>query len=196
VKKPPSLRTFLAVEMPGPIKDAYGKLHEGWRARHRGLRWVRPENLHLTLRFLGTTPENRLDAIRKKVEAVARRGHPFRLTIGPPGCFGSRRSPRVVWLGVAAGAEDLAALAPGLEKAAVALGYPPEGRPWSAHLTLARSQAGGPIPGWEEDLASSGLPGLVADVDRVTLFASRIQPGGAVHHALWEARLGGSRAGD
>jgi 2'-5' RNA ligase len=190
-----TLRTFLAVEMPPAVKDAYGRLHEPWRAKHGGLRWVRPENLHLTLRFLGSTPEDRVGALRSRVEAVARRSRPFRFTLGPPGCFGSRRSPRVLWLGIAGGAEDLAALAAGCEEAAVELGFRPEGRPWSAHLTLARGDRGGPGPGWEEDLESSGLPGLGDDMDRITLFESKTQPGGAVHTVLWEASLGGSRDG-
>lgn len=191
--KPGTVRTFLAIEMTHPIREAYGKLHESWRTKRRGLRWVRPENLHLTLRFFGSTPEDLLDALRGKVEAVARRGRPFRLTIGPPGCFGSKRSPRVLWLGVGAGAEELASLAHGFEEAAVELGFRPEGRPWSAHLTLARSEGGGAVPGWEEDLASCGLTGLGEDVDRVSLFQSKIRPGGAVHTLLWEAALGGAQ---
>jgi RNA 2',3'-cyclic 3'-phosphodiesterase len=189
--KPRTIRTFLAVEMAPPIQKAYGRLHESWRAKHRGLRWVRPENLHLTLRFFGSTPEDRLPALREKVERVARRGRPFRLTIGPPGCFGSKRSPRVVWLGIADGAGELASLARGFEEVAVELGFEPEGRPWSAHLTLARADGGGPAPGWEEDLASCGLTGLGEDVDHVSLLESQIRPGGAVYAPLWEARLGG-----
>ena len=188
--KPRSIRTFLAVEMAPPIKEAYGKVHESLRARHRGLRWVRPENLHLTLRVLGSTPEDRLPARREKVEAVARRGCPFRLTIGLPGCFGSKRSPRVVWLGIGDGAGELASLARGLEEAAVKLGFEPEGRPWSAHLTLARNDGGGPSLGWEEELTSCGLTGLGEDVDHVTLLESQIRPGGAIYTPLWEARLG------
>ena len=103
-------------------------------------------NLHLTLRFLGNVEEGRLQALEGLLEAV--QWPTFELALDGVGAFGSGRYKRVLWLGIAGGAEPAAALASHVERACVAAGLPPEERPFRAHVTLARARdrRGAPEP--------------------------------------------------
>ena len=184
------MRAFLALEMAGAVRERHGELHPLWKSRFPGLRWVPPEKLHITLRFLGATRDDLVGTLRERVEKAVSSRPPFTLRIGPPGCFGSRRSPRVLWYGLEAGAEPLEEIAGDLEKIARKLRVEPEKRPWRAHLTLARNPGSEAVSGWEEAL-EGGLVGLEQAVERVTFFSSRILPGGAVYSVLWTAPLAG-----
>src|SRR5262245_45595704 len=120
--------------MAPTIRELYARECEGWRKSFPQLRWVAAENLHLTLRFFGETPEATVEELRKRVEAMARDAEPFRLTVGEAGCFGSRTAPRVLWLETIAAGPTLARVQPLCETAAIDLGFEPEGRPWRPHL--------------------------------------------------------------
>jgi 2'-5' RNA ligase len=106
----------------------------------RDVRWVRLDGLHLTLRFLGPTPEARLGPTIEAVEAVAANAAgPISIELAGSGTFPSGRRPRALWIGVSAGVDGLTALAGQTEAALVAAGWRPDDRPFRAHLTLARS---------------------------------------------------------
>ena len=152
-----NLRLFVAVELPADVKAAIGDAIDLLRAAagQRGLRWVRPEGVHVTLKFLGSVPDSRVGAIitalRDNVAEAAIA--PFELQPYRFGAFhGGRHMPvesrgtreayhynlRVVWIGMRGETEALAALAAAVESAIAPLGYPTEKRPFAAHLTLAR----------------------------------------------------------
>lgn len=107
--------------------------------------WVPGPNLHLTLRFLGNLPPATLEAVRQSLSRVRRPA--FRLGIGALGTFGPRRAPRVVWLGLHQGQEEIVDLAEAVEQACRAGGLPPADHPFQPHLTLARMRkAHGSLP--------------------------------------------------
>lgn len=135
-------RLFLAV----PLAEAVRRdLAEALRA-HGSLpgRPVPPESWHLTLRFLGDTARAALERVLEEVDA-ARLGAPFALRFGGYGAFPRAGRAAVVWLGVEEGAEPLAALAAAVEDAVRRAGFPPEGRPFRAHLTLSRLRPPAPV---------------------------------------------------
>ncbi len=156
------------------------------------IRWVRVEGLHLTLRFLGPTPADRRPALETAADAVASAAAPFEVVLSGGGAFPSLARPRSLWLGVAAGAERLAALADALTSAATVGGAPLETRPFAAHLTIGRTDGVrlGPAAARSLRDAAAGFDVRFL-ADRLILFRSQLGGGPARYEALHEARLGG-----
>ncbi len=181
------LRLFVAVDLPHDVREALDRLQSDLRRRDlSSLRWVRPEGIHLTLKFLGDTPAEQVPVIEEAV-AGAVRGAPFRLALGRPGTFGSRRGPRVLWVDLAADVGRLRELQAAVERALAEAGFPPEERGFSPHLTLARVRQP-PAPG-TADRVSRALeavspPRAEFEVEEVVLMRSRLQPSGAVYERL------------
>ena len=192
------MRTFIAVPFADKIRGAYQTLYERGRSLHPGLRWVAPENLHLTLRFLGETDPERVEPLRTEVGAEVAQYRPFCFTLGNPGHFSGGRGSalRVLWFGVRAGENPLAGLAKRIEGAVRRCGFPRERGPWRAHLTVARNPQRSPSPlsaaEWKRLGLDCGLAGLSAKVENIVLLESELRPEGPLYSSLWEARLGAS----
>ena len=139
-----TIRAFIAIPLPEPVLDELVTLGHRLERRvpSRSVRWVRPEGIHLTLKFLGDTPTNKLPEIKRALTAVARHAPPCTFTVGGLGCFPNPRRPRVVWVGVQEPTGRLAALQDAIEEVMAPLGYAPEGRGFTAHLTLGRIRRG------------------------------------------------------
>lgn len=135
-----TLRTFIAIVLPDPIIRQLAQVQRQLerQAPSESVRWVRPEGIHLTLKFLGDTPVGKLDAIRTALAAVASRASPCTFTVGGLGCFPNPRRPRVIWVGIQTAGGELTALQQAVEAAMKPLGFPPEGREFTPHLTLGR----------------------------------------------------------
>jgi 2'-5' RNA ligase len=142
----PNLRLFVAIELPPEwleaLEQAQGDLRAGLEKRGvRRLRWVRPEAIHLTLKFLGGVPESRVPSVEWALREATRAPFAFGLAMGRLGAFGDRRGPRVVWAGLdgveVADRQRLYALVEHLETWFASAGFPREGR-FGPHLTLAR----------------------------------------------------------
>jgi 2'-5' RNA ligase len=135
-----TIRAFIAIPLPESVLDELTALQHRLdrRVPSRSVRWGRPEGIHLTLKFLGDTPTDRLPEIKRALTAVARHAPPCTFTVGELGCFPNPRRPRVVWVGVQEPTGRLAALQDAIEEVMAPLGYPPEGRGFTPHLTLGR----------------------------------------------------------
>lgn len=145
-----------------------------------GARWSRPEGRHLTLKFLGEVPDDRVDAISRSLgDAVAGR-QPFRAAFDVLGGFPNLRRPRVLWLGIGKGSDELAALAADVEGVLQPLGFPGEERPFRSHFTLARF----PKPSVVGELPDVTVPRRSFAVDELVLFRSQLHPKGARYTAL------------
>lgn len=136
-------RLFVAIPVPPPVREAITAVVASVRAAGdpavRDVRWVRLDGLHLTVRFLGPTDEDRVADTAAAVDRTARAIEPFDVVIAGGGAFPSVARPRALWLGVADGAPELGAAAAKLDDALAEAGWPREERPFRAHLTLARS---------------------------------------------------------
>jgi 2'-5' RNA ligase len=201
----PGLRLFVAVPVPAETVRAVSALVEGVRALdgaavvgpiRRGsndVRWVRLDGLHVTLRFLGPTLDDKVEQIGAAVRAVAAASTPFDVRLAGAGAFPSPERPRALWLGMDDGAERLADLAGRLDAELVARGWPHEERPFRAHLTLARSDGvrAGPRLARQLMAAAEGFsaPWRAATV---VLFESQTGGGPARYVPLVEAALAGS----
>jgi 2'-5' RNA ligase len=162
-------------------------------------KWVSPANLHLTLKFLGDVPTGEIGEVASTLsQGVARTGEdlgpdhagPFTLQLTGMGSFPSGSNPKVIWVGVSHGREALTALALRVEAALARLGFPPDGRGFSPHLTLGRCRS--PRNQTELRKVMDALRDYAAPplrVDRVTLFASDLRPSGPVYTPLAVALL-------
>ncbi len=167
------MRLFVAVDLPDAVKNRLETL----RAPVPGARWVSRDQMHLTLFFIGET--ERLSDVKAALQPV--RAAPFDLLLSGVGRFppGSRRPPRVLWAGFAP-QPALLALQAQVAAALTALGFPPENRPYSPHLTLARVKAENTLPAAERFLeAHAGFRAGPVRVEAFALYASDLTPQGA-----------------
>ena len=190
------MRIFVGIDLEAEIRAKISRFLEGVRGFAPDVRWVRPESLHVTLKFIGEQKPARVEAIREALRRVE--GQAMEIRFAGYGFFPTPKSPRVFWIGIHAG-EQLAALAADVDRASSELGIPREERAFSPHLTLARGAGrGGGAPGWRKgDRANSDFTvlqkrlGEMAELDFGTmtarefcLYQSQLSPGGSKYTKL------------
>lgn len=185
------MRLFLAINFPGAVRDAIAAAARPLREAAPALRWVSADRIHLTVRFLGEQPIDRVPVIREATDLATARHGDAPLSLGGLGAFPNFRRARVVWLGVAAHPR-LELLHHDVEAACVALGFEPEGRAFRPHVTLARVPEHAP----EEQLralhrlARSFPFEETVDVTSVDLMSSELSPEGPRYRLLHASPLG------
>jgi 2'-5' RNA ligase len=184
------MRTFIAIELPEEIKKGLSQVQEQLKGSGAAAAWTRPEGIHLTLKFLGEVPEARVPEIMKGLTAAVQGTARFRVEVNGAGAFPSVRNPRVLWVGVAGDLEKLATLHAAVEGAMSKLGFEPEDREFSPHLTLARIKFLRPRDNWQK--AIEGIRGVNLggfEADRVSLMKSELKPSGAVYTEVGSVEL-------
>ena len=169
-------RLFIAVPLTDAATAAVASVVESIRAGEpegRGVRWVRLDGLHLTLRFLGPTPEPRVPDLAAAVASVARDAEPFTITIRGAGSFPPTGRPRTIWLDIRDGVESLEGLAARLDDRLAGAGWERERRPFRAHLTLARADGVRTGPATVAALTAAAADlAIESTIDRMVLFES------------------------
>ncbi len=133
------IRAFIAIELPGAVKAEITRLQEQLKAKSRvPVRWVNPDNIHLTLKFLGDIDIDKVDDIIKAVGDAARGFLSFRLGVKGLGVFPNPNRIQVIWVGLSGSLDKLGDLQRRIDSALARLGFPPEKRDFSPHLTIAR----------------------------------------------------------
>lgn len=192
-----AVRSFVAIDLTGPVRESLGKQISRLAAiiPPGTVRWVRPEAIHLTLKFLGEVSQDSLGQIRELLELAASRRSPFAFQLRGLGCFPDNRKPRVLWVGVKEESGSLAGLQEALEAGFERLGYRREGRPFSPHLTLGRVREGAAIAaaraaGESVERSPTEDYGDIR-VDAIYLMRSDLRPTGAVYSRMAEIPLRG-----
>jgi RNA 2',3'-cyclic 3'-phosphodiesterase len=169
-------RLFVAVPLSDDATAAVADLVERIKATEppgRGVRWVRLDGLHITLRFLGPAAESRVPDIAAAVRVAAPAKRPFAIRISGAGSFPPVGRPRTIWLDLDHGADDLAELAARLDDALADAGWERERRPFRAHLTLARADGVRAGPATVAALRSAAAAlAIESPIDRIVLFES------------------------
>ncbi|MBE3087563.1 MAG: RNA 2',3'-cyclic phosphodiesterase [Chloroflexi bacterium] len=184
------LRSFVAVEIPAEIQSALARSTAPLqKALPKPLiRWVAPQNVHLTLKFLGDVSPANLERLAEALKAEAVAHETFSMSVGGLGAFPTPRRARIIWIGLEAPA-SLMALLRGVEAVTARLGYASEDRPFSPHLTIGR--VGQNVSGTDFQRIRTALEGATVGalgtlrVDAVHIFKSDLQPGGAVYTHLY-----------
>lgn len=185
------MRLFLAINLPAEVRGALDVAMRPLREAAPRLKWVAADRVHLTVRFLGEQPIERLPAIRAAVDTATAGHAEVPLALGGLGAFPNFRRARVVWLGVAPDPR-LELLHHDVEDACVGLGLEPEGRAFRPHVTLAR------VPDRAEERELKALHGLArsfhfeehVDVSSVDLMVSELAPEGPRYRLLHSSPLG------
>ncbi|HZP89404.1 MAG TPA: RNA 2',3'-cyclic phosphodiesterase [Actinomycetota bacterium] len=181
------LRLFVALVVPGPVRELVDSAVEPIRRRYPMARWVPPQNQHVTLKFLGATWPRLLGWVTGAVEGVARASRPFSSRVVGLGAFPSWRRARVLWAGLDDADGRMSALAADLERA-LAGQFAPERRGFTPHLTVARFD---PPVELDASLVRGREPASEAfPVDRVVLFRSYLRRPAPVYEAVREFPLG------
>lgn len=183
------MRCFIAIDIDEEIKKAISKLQNELTDCKADLRWVRPENIHLTLKFLGNVEEKRLDKIKARLTDVCIKHNRFTIEVKGMGVFPDKRRPRVLWVDVKDNS-PLTVLQRELEDAMASIGFEKENRRFSPHLTIGRFRS---LKGIEAlydkiQLHKDDSFGLM-DVKSVFLMESRLKPSGSEYRRIAEVCL-------
>lgn len=188
------LRMFVAVEISPQLRSAAKRLIERLGAAQASVKWVEAENLHFTLKFLGDVPGEQMNDVCRAVDRAVSPLTPFELVARGCGAFPSIQKPRTIWLGVESGSEPMSTLAEAIEQSLMPLGFAPEHRRFTPHLTLGRVREGSPLALQQlaELLTKYGdLDAGSTTIDEVTVFSSTLRRGGPKYEALSHAELRG-----
>lgn len=180
------MRLFVAIDLSEAVKDELSRVIEALRPGAPEAKWVPRDNLHLTLAFLGEVGEQRLRAVSTAVGSVAGGVAAFESRLEEVGTFPSPRRARVVWVGLADAGGGLAGLADACAEALEPLGFPPERRAFTPHLTLARFRR----PADASRLPEVGIDPAPFAVEALTLFRSHLARPAPRYEALAEFPLG------
>jgi 2'-5' RNA ligase len=187
------LRTFVAIDLSKSVRDRAVVLQESLARSAPDVKWVEPQNLHVTLLFLGEVEDRTLPAVCRAVADVCKTHVPFVLTVEGVGCFPSPRRPRVVWIGLGQGTQEVVALHDELEGPLLDLGcYRREERQYTPHITLGRVRGEASADELAAALAKkAGWQGGEVRMGEVLVLSSELTPDGPVYTVLSRAALKG-----
>lgn len=179
----------MALDLAAPVRQAVIDLQAVLRRINADVRWVRPEGLHVTLKFLGSVAPPRLQRVYETLAAAVAEQSVLQVRVRGLGAFPHWRRPRVVWVGLHG--DGVGELAQCIDAALMALDFAPEQRAFTPHLTLGRVNS---LRGWPrvEEVCKAHLDDDFgeSDIGAVTIYRSTLQRGGAVYTALWTIPLG------
>jgi RNA 2',3'-cyclic 3'-phosphodiesterase len=191
------MRIFLAVFPPPAAQQLAADVIDALRQPGDGVSWVKKEHLHYTLRFLGEIGDDGARRAGEAAREAAAACAAFDVALGTCGAFPTGPGARVLWIGLARGADPFVALEDRLEKALAHRGWAPDPRGFTPHLTLGRVRE--PGRDWSEPLAGVGSLDHRAlasfRVDRIRVVRSELHPHGSIYHTVSEAALSGAIAG-
>lgn len=178
------IRSFLAFELPREVKTVLEQLARELREYDLPVKWVKAQNIHLTMVFLGNVKPDVLAPLQERVQGLCSEFGPFSAAVGGIGTFPNRRRPRVLWLGLNGELERLSLFRDTLQRNLVPFGITVEKRPFRPHLTLGRFRKG-KSSGLEELLSRYGeVKSPSAMLRELVLFRSDLKPTGAVYTRL------------
>jgi 2'-5' RNA ligase len=187
------IRLFIAIDIPQEIRAVLAGTIEGTRPAMPDVKWVKAENLHLTLKFVGYFDPDKLEGLLDITRKIARRFPAFRVRLGSSGAFTSPRRARVIWVGMLQGTEESARLAEKLDARLEKVGVKREGRPFAGHLTLARLRQPRDCSAELAYIANrlEGLEDMEFEVSEIVVYRSILRPDGPVYEALERIPLKG-----
>jgi 2'-5' RNA ligase len=186
-----AIRSFLAFELPPDIKRSVLLVSKDLRKSDLNARWVKVDNIHLTVVFMGDIREEDIRPIREEIKEVCLGSGPFDISLKGIGVFPNERRPRVMWLGLDGEIEMISALRDRLQERLGPFGIKREKRPFRPHLTLGRfRRPGRKGPGLDDIMARyKNLEGPVCRLEELIMFKSDLKPQGAIYTKLGSCLL-------
>jgi 2'-5' RNA ligase len=197
-----TIRSFIAVELSTKARMALTDLQNRLKTvvPPNSMRWTAPQNVHLTLHFLGDVGSDDIEKITAGLSAITSLYSPFSVTLSYLGCFPNTRRPRIVWVGLAGDTASLVALHHDLgSRLKAAIGFRPDSRPYSPHLTIGRVKKGIPARHLSQlgQVLKQEQPNVgqlaTLKVTEISLIKSELKPTGAIYTQLSRAELKGGQ---
>ncbi|MCZ6512618.1 MAG: RNA 2',3'-cyclic phosphodiesterase [Nitrospinae bacterium] len=186
------MRTFIAIDIPPSVVKAITVIQNRFKSLGLHASWVRPGNIHLTLKFLGDIDPNQVPGIRDKITVALAPLAPIEVSLDRVGVFPDLKRPRVLWVGLKDEKGALETLHFGLEQALASAGFPADLRPFSPHLTLARIKSRRGTKELQNELdalLSEGIAPNPFPVGSVQLYESQLTPKGSIYTVLANFKL-------
>ena len=184
------IRSFIAVPISPEVREQLRGAQDELRRADADVKWVAPENLHLTLRFLGEVGEDRLGELENLAQTVAGEFRPFTLELGKLSAFPSPKRARVLWVGPVKGEDRFVELMRAVEEGVRRLGFKPETKDPTAHVTMARFRSPRDLSGLLAEVEFKDV--LPVEVREITLMRSTLRPEGPIYTPVFRVPLGGS----
>ncbi len=184
-----TIRSFIAIELPDEVKEIVAMIIKRLRpAQYRYVKWVAPVGIHLTIKFLGNISSDQLPQITGIMKTAAGRVPPLQLRLGGMGMFPNEQRPRVIWVALEGNTEPLAAMQSEIEKALAPLGFAPENRAFTPHLTIGRVRDNASPEERKEIAVVVKEKKIDYDVSftlrEISLMKSTLTPTGAIYNRL------------
>ena len=184
------MRCFIAISLPDSIHNKLSEIQTRLKKYNADIGWTRPEGIHLTLKFLGEISEDKIPPLKVIMEQVSANQTPFELEIGSTGMFPDARRPRVFWVGISQGIEQITKLANQLDTQISELGFPKEERKFNPHLTLGRVRSPKNLPAVTNYfLEETHLRLGKITVEHISLYQSILKSSGAEYIALVQSHF-------
>lgn len=186
------MRTFIAIDVPSVVLDTVIRIQSRFKSLGLQASWVKPGNIHLTLKFLGETDPDQIPSIQNKLTETLASFVPFQLSLSLTGVFPDTKRPRVLWVGLKDKEGKLETLQADIEKILQSVGFPMEQRPFSPHLTLARIKSPKGKKALQDELDAVNQEDIDPhpfDVGRIRLYEGQLTPKGSIYTVLANFKL-------
>ena len=184
------LRTFIAIKLTDEIEKNIENIRNTLRKAEADVRWVKPNSTHLTIKFLGPTLPEQVQEIKGIISNLCAESSGFEIELNGLGVFPGPKNPRVLWVGITRGVEQLQQLQKGLDRNLRKLGFKPENRKFSPHITLGRFRS----PQGKQQLLEEVKKHENIECGRmaagsVRFIKSTLTPSGPIYENLFSAEL-------
>ncbi|MFH0791569.1 MAG: RNA 2',3'-cyclic phosphodiesterase [Candidatus Omnitrophota bacterium] len=187
------MRAFIAIDLPQEVKNYLANLQTRLKTSGADVKWVEPQNIHLTLKFLGEIDEKTLHKIISILEDIAIEKNSYPINLSSLGAFPKINCPRILWVGINKGEKETKEIAKKLEETIEKIGIPAEPKPFSCHITIGRTRSMLNRDKLIENLKIQDnnlkKENLEFDVTKISLFKSTLTPKGPIYEVIKETEL-------
>ena len=181
------MRSFIALDVPGPVSDYLSGVIERLAKMTRGVKWVKKAGIHITLKFLGEIDDEAAAVLHDTLAPIGSQFSRIMVSLKEIDAFPSRRRARVVVVKLGNGVEEAKALFADMEARLAGFAFKKEEREFTPHITLGRLKLPAPFPNGD----APALERMEFAIDRMVLYKSTLTPSGALYSPIWTIKLGG-----
>ena len=178
------IRTFIAIETPPTVTKVALSLQSSVKVNPKAVRWVRKENIHITLRYIGPTAPGEVEKINRLLSEIVGQNSDLSLNISGTGCFPKKERPRILWLGVDGDVVELKLLVEMINSEMDQLGYPQEERNYSPHISIGRIRYPQKVTPDVTDFLSAEYEPISWNTSKIIFYQSELLPSGAIYSIL------------
>ena len=185
-----AIRAFIAIELNSDTQEGLARIQSELRSARADVKWVKPQNIHLTLKFLGNIDSSQAEKIKQILDEIGNKFKSFESDLNELGAFPKPNSPRVIWVGMQKGKDQVISIVNDLENKISEIGILREDRTFHPHVTLGRLRSPHNRSGLVEFLEKNKtIPPLNFTADKIVLFKSTLTPQGPIYEPLAQVSL-------